>query len=566
MAQLIIPATTDAAVIVPDFRNGAGEFPAHASPKPDSTEQRDRGASGAQSDTQAIAQAVIYHLRGDAAAALKALLAVDQDHRSADLLGSLGYIQTELGQYEAAAQTYSELMQLQPGMAEGWFQWGFCLYRLGHTAEALQRFDKAAGLKTDWIEVPLARAVCQLKLKHYQNAFEHADECLAIDPSYSLALFAKAVTFHVMWEFDQALVLYRQIVDGDPKCVEALMNLITLGLQQKQYDIVRQYSEQLIAFQPDIPLGVEGIAIAAFHDGDYATAGQQFARLVELVPDQVAHWLNLGVACQRQDKLSEAAAAFVRARELRPDSLYAHTYLGGALLQSGDLESACACYVQAVAKWPEKEELTLSLAEILDDLGRLEASENVSLEFCKRDPGRGQVWFRLGCVQFKRGEWNEAAASFERAVALKSDWPDAEVNLALAYYAAAQYDQSEAVLGRLLDREPEHLQGVKGLATVTLAQGRHEDSLKLHEKVLQLEGPDADVYYNCGVLAHKMHESRRAVEYYRDAIALRPDFAEALLNLGHALMDLGENEKAHSSWISALELRPEFARGYFRRN
>jgi protein O-GlcNAc transferase len=219
-----------------------------------------------------------------------------------------------------------------------------------------------------------------------------------------------------------------------------------------------------------------------------------------------------------------------------------------------------------VEKWPEREDLALSLAQILEDVGSFDGSEKVCLEFCKRDPGRRQVWFRLGYLQFKRGAWDEAIRSFEHALRLKSDYPDAEVNLALAYYMAAQYDRSEAVLRRLLDRDPEHLEGMKGLATVAFAQGRHEDALQLHEKILQLAGPDADTYYNCGVLAHSLREPRRAVEYYHEAVAMRPAFAEALLNLGHALTELGDGTEAQKAWISALELRPEFARGYFRRS
>ena len=566
MAQVITQGTITATVVMPDFENPAGQLLANSIVKQDSTDPQPAAAAAAGSDTEPIAQSVIHYLRGDGNSALRVLLAVGPQFRTPDLLAALGYIQTELGHHDAATETYAELMQKQPALAEGWFQWGFNLYRLGRTTEALERFDKAATLKSDWIEVPLARAICQLKLKQYQEAFERTDECLTMDPSYKPALFAKAVIFHVQWEFDQALVLYRQIVDGqDPNCIEALMNLITLGLQQKQYDLVRRYSGQLVALQPDAPLAAEGMAISAFNDGDYDTAWQQYSRLVELAPDQVAHWLNLGVASERRGLQSDAVRAFTKASQLRPDSLHAHTYLAGALWKAGDLTAARACYEQAVAKWPEREDLTLSLAQILEDLGYLEASEKACREMCERDPERRQVWFRLGYLQFKRTQWEEAARSFERALTLKSDWPEAEVDLALAYYMAAQYDRSETVLLRLLDREPEHLEAVKGLATVTLAQGRHENALALHETVLRLAGPDADVYYNCGVLAQHLSQPRRAVEYYRDAIAIRPNLAEALLNLGHALLDLGSREEALAAWIPALELRPEFARGFFRR-
>ena len=107
---------------------------------------------------------------------------------------------------------------------------------------------------------------------------------------------------------------------------------------------------------------------------------------------------------------------------------------------------------------------------------------------------------------------------------------------------------------------------IKALAMVTLAQEHYERSLELHEKLLRQAGPDADVLYNCGVLAQKLHELARAEQFYRDAITTRARFAEALLNLGHVLDKLGRTGEAREAWIPALELRPELALGYFRRN
>ncbi|HYP14311.1 MAG TPA: tetratricopeptide repeat protein, partial [Bryobacteraceae bacterium] len=54
-----------------------------------------------------------------------------------------------------------------------------------------------------------------------------------------------------------------------------------------------------------------------------------------------------------------------------------------------------------------------------------------------------------------------------------------------------------------------------------------------------------------------------AIRYYREAIAQRPNFAEALLNLGHALKAKGLVEEARACWKQALEYKPELAQGYF---
>lgn len=517
-------------------------------------------------DTAAIARAAIHHLNADPKAALTSLLAVEPEFETPDLLAALGFIQAELGNYDAAGQAYSGLVQKEPGATEGWFQWGYCLYKLGRTSEALERFEKAATLRSDWIEIPLAESICHLSLKQYPAAFQRADDCLLMNARYVPALFTKAVALHVTWELDRAAELYRQVLKLEPESAEALMNLITLGLQQKQYDVVQLYSDSLAALQPDNCLAIEGLATSAFNAGDFETAWKHYTRLVELAPDQVSHWLNLGVTNEKRGLLSGAVEAFAKARQIKPDSLYAHSYLASALWKSGDLAAARDCYAGAVSKWPEREELILSLSQVLEELNCLEQAEETCVRFCERDGERKQVWFRLGYLQWQRGITDASIESFTRALQLKPVWPEAEINLALACHRAGQYERAEKILIALRERDPENLAALKGLASVALSQERHEHALELHETLLELGGPHADVYYNCGVLAQTLHQLQRAVDFYRDAIAVRPDFPEALLNLGHALKALGQADEARSVWIPALELRPEFALGYFRRS
>ena len=56
---------------------------------------------------------------------------------------------------------------------------------------------------------------------------------------------------------------------------------------------------------------------------------------------------------------------------------------------------------------------------------------------------------------------------------------------------------------------------------------------------------------------------RQAIGQPRKAISERPDFPEALLNLGHALKAQGHNDEARIYWSQALSAKPELAAGYF---
>ena len=53
-----------------------------------------------------------------------------------------------------------------------------------------------------------------------------------------------------------------------------------------------------------------------------------------------------------------------------------------------------------------------------------------------------------------------------------------------------------------------------------------------------------------------------AVESYKQAIVIKPDFAEAYNNMGTALQDQGKLEEAVKSYETALLLKPDYACAY----
>lgn len=522
-------------------------------------------ADPARPDAVAIARAAILHLNGEPQRALETLLAVSHDEETADLLIARGYLQVELKQFEPAFDTFTRVVTLQPASSEALFQQGLCLHKLGRIAEALSCFEKAAPLRPDWIEIPLARAICHLSLKQYITAMEQAEVCLKLDPNYHPALSVKAVALHLTWEPERASVLYQQVLRFNPGCVQTLMNLVTLALQQKKYDEVRQWATELMTAQPDNALALEGMAVAAFYRNDFENSRRYYEKLTEIAPEMAEHWLNLGTTLQKQARMEESARAYARAVRVRPDSLNAHLYLGAALWKAGDLAGACSAYETASLKWPDREELTLSHSQVLEAMHQTANAETVCAKFCERTPNRAPVWFRLGYLQWKRGAANQAIASFESALELHPGWTEAEINLALACQATGQMDRAQSLLETVRGREPNHAGALRALATLTLNQSKPEQALNLHKQLIDLGEANEDVYFNCGVLAQSLNRQEDAMRYYREALALRKNFAEALLNLGHVLATMGQTAEAKNYWVPALELKPEFALTYFRR-
>jgi tetratricopeptide (TPR) repeat protein len=72
-----------------------------------------------------------------------------------------------------------------------------------------------------------------------------------------------------------------------------------------------------------------------------------------------------------------------------------------------------------------------------------------------------------------------------------------------------------------------------------------------------------ELLYNAGLICQRRGEAEDAAVLYREAIKADPQFGEALLNLGHALMSLGNEFEARSCWRKAVIAKPELAQRYF---
>ena len=110
---------------------------------------------------------------------------------------------------------------------------------------------------------------------------------------------------------------------------------------------------------------------------------------------------------------------------------------------------------------------------------------------------------------------------------------------------------------------PDSSDAVRGLAALALDQQDFEEALTLHQRLIELGEHSPELFYNAGLICQRRGNAQGAVGFYQQALAEDPQFAEALLNLGHAFMDLGQEEEARSHWRKAIREKPELAQSYF---
>jgi protein O-GlcNAc transferase len=138
----------------------------------------------------------------------------------------------------------------------------------------------------------------------------------------------------------------------------------------------------------------------------------------------------------------------------------------------------------------------------------------------------------------------------------------AEIETLQAYFAQRDYAQAETLARDLIRRFP--YQGVawKFLGIVLQATGRLDESLAAKEHAVALLPNDADALFNLGNSLKSLGRFREAAEKYQQALARNSNDAAIYNNLGTVQQELGDLNAAVSSYQQAIALNPQGVDAY----
>jgi tetratricopeptide (TPR) repeat protein len=149
----------------------------------------------------------------------------------------------------------------------------------------------------------------------------------------------------------------------------------------------------------------------------------------------------------------------------------------------------------------------------------------------------------LGFAHSEQQKFEEAAASFTRALNLKPDFAEARTNLGNALWQQGRLDEAVRCHRQALSLRPDYAEAHNNLGVVLKQQGRLDEALACYHEALRLKPQFAGVHNNLGVLYKQQGRVEEAIAYYEQALRFAPDYAEAHKNLATAWLLHGDFEK-----------------------
>ena len=102
------------------------------------------------------------------------------------------------------------------------------------------------------------------------------------------------------------------------------------------------------------------------------------------------------------------------------------------------------------------------------------------------------------------------------------------------------------------------------LGVVYVKSGRYPEATEEFKEAIRIKPDYADAHFNLGLAYRKLGKYREAIEAYGQAIRIKPDYAIAYYNLGVAYLNLNDRGSALEEYKILKELDTELANMLFR--
>ena len=276
-------------------------------------------------------------------------------------------------------------------------------------------------------------------------------------------------------------------------------------------------SRRALAIDANLERAHYNIGTAYLHRQEMERAIASFRRALEINPDLMEAHTNLGNALKEQGLYSEAVSSYRRALTLS-DNAAIHHNLGSTFLSAGLYDSAEVRFRAALDRDPSPRESWEGLAKTLRSEDRLQSAIEVLAEAFERWPQDLEFLLMVGDMQAALGRDQDAAQAYRRAG---------------------------------LEESVQYLR----LGDEARKRGEWERARRHYERSLK-SGEDARAYNGLGKVLFGLGRTAEALEAFRKAAQLKPEWAESYANIGRAYLRYGKTTEAMAALERATELEP----------
>ena len=164
-------------------------------------------------------------------------------------------------------------------------------------------------------------------------------------------------------------------------------------------------------------------------------------------------------------------------------------------------------------------------------------------------------------IQLQR--YQEALATYEKAIDIKPDYPQALYGQGKALFQLKKYQESLIAYDQAIQIQPNYLEAWTNRGFVLVRLKRYSEAIATVDKALQLKNDDPQIWQLKGDIFIKISQYNDAIKAYEQAINFQADNPELWYKKGLAFQNLKQYEEAITAYKKTVELKPDHESAWY---
>ena len=267
--------------------------------------------------------------------------------------------------------------------------------------------------------------------------------------------------------------------------------------------------------------------------------------------------LEKGIEAHRASKFQNADRYYTAILKANPKHPDANHNMGVLAVDVGKVQEALPFFKTALEVNPTISQYWQSYIDALIKLDRM-ADAIAVLDQAKSNGAKGDGFDRLEKQLARIGKDIDVKFAPEKLEEPSQKQIQPLINL----YTNGQYQKALNKGAQLLERFPKSIDVLNIIGAANQGLGFLEDAIEAYKKALSIKPDYAEAYYNIGLTFQAQGKLEDAIEAYNRALSIKPDYAKSLNNMGNILKEQGRLEEAIEVYNKALSHEANFAEAY----
>ena len=298
-------------------------------------------------------------------------------------------------------------------------------------------------------------------------------------------------------DFDEARSLLDEVLSAEVENFEAKYTLAVLNRAEGQIDQAKTLLKALVDEKPDFGRGFQELGLCELALKQEPAAISAFEQAVEVDGSLIESWKFLATAYRRKgDSRAEQAVMQVEFLASLPQELRTViSYLAANRL--GDAERLCRYFMQQNKTHVEGMRLMAEIAT-------------------------------------RTGVFDDAEFLLETVMELAPDHLEAEIQLAHVLLRRQRFHKAHKRVKAIYERDKNPSSQVQALyASVCFGVGENEEAVKTYQEMIRVSPNDPQLRVSLAHIYNATGESPKAVDLFKQAYGLKPDFGDAFWSLAN---------------------------------